>query len=191
MGPNRVVVVVERFLRVAQVWRGATAQPPDGAIDARQPSEVDGSSPAGWQAVELTFNAYALDLTVDDFTVTKEGGSLPPPGIVEIVPVESNVIQLVLSDMIEPGAWTIITHNSSGAGTAMGYLPADVGADGTSNSSDILTLIDALNGVGDPLPAWSTDTNRSGLPEPSDILRVIDLLNGADAYDPWNWVSLP
>ncbi len=168
-----------------------SAEPPDGAIDARQPSENDGSNPAGWQTVELTFSGDAFDLTPADFTITQEGGALPPPEIVAAVPITANVIRLMFSERIEPGAWTIITHLSSGYSTAMGYLPADVGADGMSSSSDILALIDALNGVGDPLPDWSTDTNRSGLTDPSDILQVIDLLNGAGSYDPWNGVSLP
>ena len=74
----------------------------------------------------------------------------------------------------------------------LGYLPADVNNDKLSNASDVLLLIDALNGVATPVPApYQTDTDRSGATNANDVLRVIDLLNGAGVYDPWLGATLP
>jgi hypothetical protein len=96
-----------------------------------------------------------------------------------------------LDTRIEPGARTTFIHDDSGSEVGLGYLPADVTADGLSAPLDILALIDSINGVGAPRPIWSTDINRSGITEPSDILREIDLLNGAGAFIVWNGMTLP
>ncbi len=72
----------------------------------------------------------------------------------------------------------------------VGFLPGDVNLDGVSNATDILSLIDGLNGV-TPLPLEQMDINRSGLASASDILRLIDLLNGASSTQPWLGASLP
>ncbi len=129
--------------------------------------------------------------TAADFTVTQEGGVLAAPTVAVVEHVGPQTVRVLLSDMIEPGAWTTVTHNSCGAITRVGYLPGDVNSDGTSAPVDILRLIDALNGVGDPRAIWSTDVDRSGIAGPPDILRVIDLLNGAGIYEMWLNRSLP
>lgn len=165
--------------------------PPHGAIDARQPSNVDGTNPVGWDSIDLAFSGPVAGLTDGDFTIDQLGGILPPPGIASVSVLDPNTLRVTLTSRIEPGARTTVTHTASGTSVTLGSLPADVNSDGTSSPVDILALIDSLNGVGVPRPIWSTDINRSGLAEPSDILRVIDLLNGAGAFDVWNGVTLP
>ncbi len=164
--------------------------PPDGAIDARQPSNLDGSNPVGWQSITLTFNCSTSGMTAEDFTL-----SLDPPGAtptIENVVSNGNEITLNLSSPITPGAWTTFTHVTSGDSVSLGYLPADANGDGTASPIDILALIDQLNGVQNPpLTIWQSDINRSGVTEPSDVLRLIDLLNGADSFAAWNGVTLP
>ncbi len=88
-------------------------------------------------------------------------------------------------------AWTTVTHNASETNVRIGWLPADVDADGRSRPADILMLIDELNRLVGSLPIPSTDIDRSGLVSPSDVLRVIDLLNGAGVYDSLIGASLP
>ncbi len=100
------------------------------------------------------------------------------------------VIAKTLSEPIPPGAWTTVTHVLSGTSIRVGHLPGDVDGNRVSTPTDILQLIDGLNGL-IVWPIWSTDINRSGLAEPSDILSVIDLLNGAGVFDPWHGRSLP
>lgn len=165
--------------------------PPQGAIDARQPTSLDGTLTFGWQLIDATFTGASFDLLPIDFVVTQEGGTTPPPDVISVLPNTDRSVTLLLSSPINVGVWTTIIHEPSGASTRIGYLPGDVNGDGTSRPLDILSLIDALNGVGTALPIWSSDINRSGVAEASDILREIDLLNGADALDAFNGATLP
>ncbi len=167
------------------------SEPPDGAIDARQPSEPDGSRPAGWNSVQLTFDGSAANLTADDFCVAQEGGERPAPTVVQVEPLTGDTVRVTLSRVIETRAWTTVIHNASETNVRIGWLPADVDADGWSGPADILMLIDELNGLAGTLPIRSADIDRSGLVSPSDILRVIDLLNGAGVYDSFAGESLP
>jgi hypothetical protein len=167
------------------------SNPPHGAIDARQPSNLDGSNPTGWSVVDTTFDGVAVSLTAADFTLSHVGSDLPAPAILGAAALTDFTVRLVLSGPIHVRARTTITHIASGSQVTLGYLPGDVNADGTSSPVDILALIDSLNGVGEPRPLWSTDIDRSGAVGPPDILRVIDLLNGADAFDVFNGATLP
>jgi hypothetical protein len=178
--------------------------PPDGAIDARQPSEPNGDDPDGWDTFTLTFSGDVSDLTDEDFTIEVEGGGLapgidlvlirippsslgevegswPPRGIDSVVPSGENTVTVLLDSMIPLVAWTTIRHDYSGTSDRIAHLPADVNGDGTSNPADILALVDALNGVID----------RDGGPEPADILRLIELLDGEGVYDVYLGATLP
>jgi len=155
--------------------------PPTGAIDARQPSALDGSSPTGWQSLELTFDGPAFNVFSDQFTVTQEGGAGAPPVVTAVVPIDSQRLTVQFSARIAPCAWTTLTHNPSGTAVQLGFLPADANGDGISSPQDILALIDALNNA-IPRPIWSTDINHSAMTEAGDILRLIDILNGAGAF---------
>lgn len=163
--------------------------PPDGAIDARQPSDIDGTNPTGWNAVELTFNGDTCLMTSQSFTVTKLGGVVAAPTIQGLNRIETRTVRLTLSKPIEPGTWTTI--NTGELSVRLGYQPGDSNGDGVSSPPDILSLIDALNGVRADAPIWSTDIDRSGLAGPPDILRLIDLLNGAGGFEPWLNSTLP
>lgn len=167
------------------------SNPPDGAIDARQPHNIDGSNPVGWTTISLRFNGSVDGVAATDLVVIQEGGTGVPPTIMSITQILDDTINVELSGPINVGAWTKVMHQPSGSSTRIGYLPADVNGDGTSSPVDILAVIDSLNGVGPALPLSATDLNRSGAAEPSDILREIDLLNGADAFEVYNGVSLP
>jgi len=164
--------------------------PPDGAIDARQPSDLDGSNPAGWDSIDLMFDGDAGSLTPDDFTLTEDGGDGVPVGISSVEVLDATSVRLHFDAMIQTLAWIRVTHNGSGTSVRIGYLPADVSGDGFSGAVDVLTLIDALNGV-TLLPDYSTDIDRSGLSSAPDVLREVDLLNGADSYDAYLNASLP
>jgi len=167
------------------------ADPPQAAIDARQPSDPDGSDPTGWNTVTITLNGDICMPTVFDFDVTSSGQSQPAPQVLAVTKISPSIYELRLTGHIEPGAWTDITHIETGATTRLGYLPADVNGDGIAGAADILDLIDALNHIGPPREVWSLDIDRSGVAGAADILAVIDLLNGAGGFDPWNNVTLP
>jgi hypothetical protein len=168
------------------------SSPPDGAIDGRQPSAPDGSSPAGWQAFDLTFNGETCLAAPTDFAVHQEGGESPAPLLAGFEHTGTRSVRIYLSRVIEPGSWTTVEHTAGAGIVRVGSLPGDVNSDGTAGPSDILAVIDNLNGQTDaPLEIWQCDVDRSGACAPADILRVIDLLNGANVYEAWTGRSLP
>ena len=164
------------------------ADPPNNAIDARQPSEPDGSNPDGISSISITFSGDASCVVAGDFTITQNPAGTPPE--IANITADGNTVTLELTGMINVLAWTTFTH-ATGA-TRIGYLPADVSGDSFANASDVLTLIDHLNGVIDPpLADYQCDADRSGQCNASDVLRVIDLLNGAGVYPVFNGETLP
>ncbi|MGB2984363.1 MAG: hypothetical protein WBE26_00655, partial [Phycisphaerae bacterium] len=167
-----------------------SSDPPDCTIDARQPSEPDGSNPDGWDSIDMTFSGVASGVLPEHFTVELFPGSVDVP--VVDVPVinavnptaDPTTVTLALNVLIPPGHWTCFTHTSSSTQVCLGYLPADVNGDATAAISDILAVIDCLNDIA-PCEIWQCDVDRSDVCASADILRVIDLLNGADQYNAW------
>jgi hypothetical protein len=178
-----------------------SSDPPNCAIDARQPSDPAFNpppdqgcrNPAGWRSISVTFDGDATGLAPDDFTVEVHPGPAAAPAIIAVnSTADPNTVVLELDGFIPTGKWTCITHDDSGTGVCLGFLPGDVNGDRTTGPVDILAVIDNLNGqVQPPYPIWQCDVDRSGVCGPADILRVIDLLNGADCYDPWLGIPLP
>lgn len=166
--------------------------PPAGAIDARMPHDpADAGLRFGWSTFDLTVPGGAAEqLTVDDFSITQEGGSAAPPDLAGVRAVDEHTVRVSLSGPIAPGAWTVLHPLCSPQSLRVGFLPGDVDGDGTTGAVDVLALIDALNDVA-PRPLYAADINRSGLDDPLDILMLIDLLNGAGTFEPWNGRSLP
>ena len=164
------------------------SDPPNNAIDARQPFAPDGSDPAGWDTIDPYLHGPTEGMTPADFSISQD-----PPGrhpTIIGVETEGNTATLYFSGAISLLAWTTITHDASGASTRIGSLPADVSNDGTSSATDVLVLIDHLNGV-ISLAEYQTDIDRTGQTNANDVLRVIDLLNGAGVYDEWLGATLP
>jgi hypothetical protein len=185
---DRTIVVVDVNAPLSIV----EGYPPDGAIDARQPSKPDGSEVTGWDSLAITFNGDTCLMTTEDFEIMTAGRLEPTATLlaVEYIPLRS--VRLVLSDPIEPGAWTTVTHLGSGTSLRVGSLPGDVNGDGSVGPADVDELIYHLEGQdADPLAPWQCDIDRSGQCTAADLLRLIDLLNGAEAYATWNGVSLP
>ncbi len=167
------------------------SDPPDGAIDARQPSDSDGSNPSGWETVVLTFDTGVPCLFADDFVVSEDGGDGIPPSIVAVTPVSDHHLLVTFDRAVEPRAWTTLVHADSGVYVRLGFLPGDVNNDGITSAGDILDLIDALNGVGVERAIWSLDIDRSGVAGAGDVLQLIDLLNGVGVYPVYHQLSLP
>ncbi|UCC32539.1 MAG: hypothetical protein JSU86_09695, partial [Phycisphaerales bacterium] len=164
--------------------------PPNCAIDARQPSDPDGSNRAGWDSIEITFaDCDTSNLGSEDFSVRGFPWCDPAPCMVHVIP-NGNRATLLLSRHVTLGGWICVTYVVTGEEVCLAHLPGDVNNDGTSAPMDILYLIDCLNGLR-LCEIWQCDVDRSGMCGPPDILRVIDLLNGAAVYDEWRDRSLP
>lgn len=170
-----------------------SALPPHGAIDARQPHTLlDPAARQGWDTFDVSFNATpAAPIVLDDLLVMEWGSDGVPPAIAGVTDLGGNMIRVQLTEPIAPGAWTSLTHVASGTSICVASLPGDVNGDGTTGPSDILAVIDCINGVGSgACEPYSTDVDRSGQAGPADILRVIDLLNGAGTFDMFNGATL-
>ncbi len=184
---DKTIVVIDKDAPLEIV----VSDPPDNAIDARQPSDPDGSNRIGWQSIDITFNGETCLMTPADFMVVQENNGGANTVFFGLQPIGQRSVRVLLIDAIEPGTWTTVTHLNSGLSTRIGFLPGDVTANGLVDPLDVLALSDAIEGVGDPLPLRSTDIDRSGRVAPADILRAIDLLNGAEQFDVWNGRTLP
>lgn len=168
--------------------------PPDGAIDARAPFDRNGQNPDGIDSITLLFPATAPVLQPADFRIRQLGGNTADvtPSVASVLETENaDQVELMLDGPISVGAWTIVTHLPSNTSIRVGYLPADANGDGVAGAPDITSLIDGLNGVGEPMEIWQLDIDRNGAPGPADIIMLIDLLNGAGVYDPYLNVALP
>ncbi|UCC29190.1 MAG: hypothetical protein JSU86_13420 [Phycisphaerales bacterium] len=163
-----------------------SSDPPDCALDARQPSKPDGSEPAGWSSILITCDGDTSGLTIQDFSLEIPQGSIPGPPA-DVIP-SGNDVTVVFPEIIPTGEWSCVVYDVDGTKICLGYLPANVNGDTKSAPADILYLIDCLNGVR-TCESWQCDVDRSERCGPPDILRVIDLLNGAGSYDPW--LNLP
>jgi hypothetical protein len=165
--------------------------PPDGAIDARQPSNLDGTNPQGWSSVDLLFDGAADCVEAGFFSVSVVPDDVAAPSVIGVAP-SGNSATITLSDRIPEGHWTKIMYDDSSraqSSICLGYRPADVSGDGTSNAQDIIRLIDCLNGIA-VCAIYQGDVDRSGVSLPADIIRVIDLLNGADEYEVANFATI-
>ena len=199
---------LEGWVATIPSWRQHTvvaSNPPDGIIDARQDFSTSGLTRRGFDRVRLTLATAFRDpvthgpINVTNFSLDDSLGNAP--ALVSLVPVPGypTTFDIVFEDPINPGAWSTLSlavERPDGliaeASVAIGFLPADADGDGTSAPSDILRLIDDLNGVHDPpMEHWQCDIDRSGVCGPPDILRLIDLLNGVNTSRAWLNVSLP
>lgn len=96
---------------------------------------------------------------------------------------------------ITPGAVTTLTYTDASGTTTTGMFishPGNVNGDDRTSVSDLLALINHLNGVSLPrFGNYSADIDRSGQMRAADLVRLIDLFNGAGAFDPWLGSSRP
>jgi len=160
-------------------------------VDPGYPTDPNDAGIAmGWDTVDVTFSCTIASLPDTNFTVTTTP-AMPAPTISSVTDDGANTLTLHLSGPISPGGWTCFEH-SGGGQICLGALPADVAGDRTASASDVLEIIDNLNGVRVPaLEQYQCDVDRSGVCNPADVLAVIDLLNGAGAFDSWNNVAIP
>ena len=183
----------------AVVCHIVSSDPQHGWIDARAPLDDQGA-PAGWSAVDITFNAECDASTLDtaDFALTEVCN---PGNCDEVAPAAAafsgtgNAGTLTLERPIDPKAWTVISlvGGDQDDVICLGYLPADSDASRTSNANDIVKVVDYVNdATGGGSPPWhSTNIDRSQLITANDIIELVDLLNGAGDYEVYYGVTLP
>ncbi len=159
------------------------SDPPNCAIDARQPLRPNGTAPNGWDAIDIQFSGSLSCLLESDFEVYELGqASSPICGIDRM----GDSATVHLCQRIALGAWTCLRYIPTGQHVCLSHQPGDVDNDGTCGMTDIPSLVANLEGdVQPPYSMWQCDVDRSGLCTAADILRLVDLLNGAEAYSAW------
>lgn len=199
---------LEGFVATIPSWTAYTiikSDPPDGIIDARQDLSASGLTRRGFDRVRIYLATAFRDpvthgpMVETNFTLTDSLGLAPTVVGVVPVPGQPTTFDIVFSDPINPGAWTVLSFAVerpdglvANESLTIGFLPGDVNGDGTSNARDITALIDSLNTVpGRVRPPMSTDINGSGATNAQDIVRLIDLLNGVNTSHRWLNARLP
>jgi hypothetical protein len=163
------------------------AVPGNNAVDPLQPSELDGTNPAGWTSLLLTMNGDAVGATASDFAVTIDPKDGAAPMVSEAL-VAGPMVTLMLNQPIPPGHWTRIRYLPSGSGTCLGFLPGDVLQDRSFTVQDVAGFpVFCL----DQGKCTDADVDRSMATNPQDLARLVDLYNGADEFDVWGGESLP
>jgi hypothetical protein len=166
--------------------------PPSGVVDARRPQSRGGAG------VLLGLSEFVVEAPLGSdqpecWSLCETATAGGPNEVASVIPVGVGRYRLSLARPITPGAVTTLTlgDDASTRGVFVSH-PANVNADGVSAPTDLLDLIDTLNGVRFlPWGKYGGDLDRSGLVTPTDILEAIDLLNGADAPSAWNGTPLP
>jgi len=167
------------------------AVPANNTIDGRQPHAITAANPTqSFASVNIDMPACAVGSALPgDFSITETGGTAGVPNILSVTPVDADTVALTLSEAIEAGAWTTITHTASATETCVGNQPGDVNSNLTSNTADATALVAVLNGGASTLV--QADTNRSGTINAEDLTQLMNLLNGAGTFATWLNDSLP
>lgn len=172
--------------------------PAPGIIDARQPSPPGGTPSQGIGSALEPVTVFlegpgSTDTACWELCETDDGG-LGANAVAVVTDVGGNAYELTLLRPITTNAVTSIAYSGSTGGPAPTYTshPANANADSVAGVTDVLFLIDVINGSAtSPFGEYSEDIDRSGLLGASDVLRTIDLLNGTDAYPEQNLSPLP
>ncbi len=174
---------------------GGTAtftNPMNNTVDARQPNPVNSPTPA--QGIKTLTVTAPSGADPECFTMCETAFSGTANSIASVF-ANGNTYTITLLRPMTPFAITRIAYQPEfGAATIATFIshPGNVNGDSMAAPTDILAIIDCLNGVNMatncPWGIYSADIDHSGVSNLADILRVIDLLNGI--YD-CEWSSCP
>lgn len=166
--------------------------PPSGVVDARRPHARNDASALEGITTFLVQAPLGSDKK-ECWTLCETAIAATPNEVLAAAYVEADRYSITLKRPLTPGAATTLTLNGDPATRGIFYShPANINADSASSPTDLLVLIDALNGIPFlPFGLHSGDIDRSGMLAPADIIEAIDLLNGASAFAPWNGVARP
>jgi hypothetical protein len=167
--------------------------PPDGVVDARRPHPPGHpQTPEGIQTIVVHGPAGA---TRNCWSVCE---SPSVEAAIEIAFIEEGpygTYTIQFDRPITPGSVTFLTYQDDQSWTSVGRFiahPGNVNGDSAAFATDILDLVDYLNGIIEvPWGPYSADLDRSGIVAPADLITLIDLLNGVTAYHPWWNTELP
>ena len=161
--------------------------PPNCAIDARQPSTIDGVTQQGWTSINVAVGPSGCLVDVGDLEVLSDG-VLGIAGVSQL----GDVATVTFDSIIPTEFWTCVSlFSDSNQQACVAFLPGDVDSDRASNPAlDLGAEIDCINNPG-TCADWQENADRVGIGAGVlDITRVIDLFNGAGSYQSWTGANL-
>lgn len=181
--------------------------PTNGTIDARYPHQAGnpsarlgiGANTAGNQImIKLEYDGQPV-VEVDDpdcwcLCETEIDGNNGCNSIASVLPVAGSpgVHKIVLDHPITAGATTTISYRHGNNAMRFTSHPGNADANTVTSPSDILGLIDMINGViPKPWGVYSCDINHNGVCGESDVSAELNLLYGAQGFANWNYTGLP
>lgn len=158
--------------------------PETATTDARQPFPPTGGPLQGVQTVVITLSGRgSANLNCWSYCENPDGSN----AIASVTNTGGNTFAVALATPLAQNTANRINYDGGIGGPLLIAHPANTNADGVSSASDVLFVIDMLNGVtSPPFGLFSQDIDHSNAFTPADILRTVDLLNGAAAYDSQN-----
>ncbi len=161
------------------------SNPANCSLDPRQPTDPNGSNPAGPNMLTLNFSCSVAGAGPSDFAISVTPQVGPPLSIGSVNAVGMTATLMLSPGLrVPPGAWTCFTHLPSMTRRCAGILPGDISLDGTTSALDLPLLVNALNRM-ENFPLTRSDMDRNGVFNSSDIRRLVELFDGAQAFDPW------
>ncbi len=148
--------------------------------------------PIGYAPISVTFSG-APSPAPNPANVTLECTGGLCPTVTSVTAPGGNTYLIGLSGAIPPGECTTITFAGTNAGQKLQYqsLPGDATLNGSTNTQDLLGMIQAINNGAAALPvnAARFNLNRMGDVNAQDLLRLVQLLNGVNTTQPFNAVT--
>jgi hypothetical protein len=166
---------------------GAGGTPDQDAVSYAQISVTFSGTPTSAPAIgNITIACTNVSGTVDCPSISAVGG------------IGSGPYVITLSGAIPPRECTTFTFAGTNAGQKLQYqsLPGDLNLDGTSNTQDLLSLVQAINnGSANQLTNWARynvdrSTQATTRVNTQDLLREVQLLNGINTTQAFNGATV-
>ena len=184
------------------------SDPPNRAIDARQPMDSLAFETFGWDSIDIWSTpdvvaglstesmvveqrAHVCNVSKDLCSATRDCpvGQMcvpatdftPAAQVVDYIPIDSEHATIVLDKRINLFAWTRVRIGTNSL-IRIAHLPGDVDGNSVTNAADVDALVAELEAEEVTLPEWCIDLDRSTMLTPLDLLTCLDLFNGADAF---------
>jgi hypothetical protein len=178
-----------------------SGQPGDCSIDPRQPSEPDGSNPAGPSSIVLTMDCdtgAAPVLACSNFFITQVPTGAPALSCFSVTPRfggENEQILVTLNRRVTPQRWNCFEYQQAvgepqGDKVCFNHFPGDVDFSRSVQPLDMDRLVGCFSVDPPSCPLAQCDLDRSGLCAAKDLLRLGDLENGGDLYVPQRGLSI-
>lgn len=165
--------------------------PPAMTVDARKPHTAASATPIlGIDQLRVLAPPGVDNIHCWRFCETVPGST--PNGIVSVTDNGDGSSTVHLAHVTTPGSFSKVTYSGTNVTATLIAHPGNVDGDGSTNLSDVLFLMDALNGfVTLPAGLYSGDIDRSGLVTGADLLDEVGLLIGEGAFPIWNNTARP